>query len=104
MVVEDGTGFVTNITDTGVVGFRYLTFNGSESKITLRVKGNCKGTASVYLSDENADAAAICPLELCDTSGWTEVSFDLKATAGDHPLRLVYSGEGMWELAEVTVC
>lgn len=104
VVVEDGSGFVTNITDTGVVGFRYLTFDGSESKITLRVKGNCKGTVSVYLSDENADAAAVCPLELNDTSGWMEVSVDLKATAGDHPLRLVYSGEGMWELAEVTVC
>ena len=28
VVVEKGEGFVTNITDAGVVGFRYLTFDG----------------------------------------------------------------------------
>lgn len=104
VVVEDGEGFVTNISDTDVVGYRYLTFAGNESKITLKVKGRCKGTVSVYLNDENTDAAGVCTLNLDSTENWTEVSFDLKVSAGDLPLRLYYSGEGMWELAEITVC
>lgn len=102
VMVENGEGLVTNITDTGVVGFRYLTFDGGESTITLRARGRCRGVLNVYLSDADESVAASCPLEL-DDGAWSESSFPLTAAAGDHPLRLVYSGEGAWELAEIII-
>ena len=67
------------------------------------MKGCCSGTVKVYLKDENTDAAAAGTLQLSDDQQWTEVSFDLKGAAGEHPLRFVYSGEGVWELAEVNI-
>lgn len=102
-VVVEEEGYVTNITDTGAVGFRYLTFDGGETRLILRVRGCCQGTLSAFLSDEDEDAAGICPLALEDRKQWTEVSLPLNAVPGDHPLRLRYSGRGMWELAELRV-
>ena len=103
VVVEDGDGYVTNITDTGVVGFRYLTFDGSESNIVLKVRGCCKGVMSIFLNDESDDCAGDCALTLDSDTAWKEISVSLKATAGDHPVRIIYSGEGMWELAEFKI-
>ncbi len=103
VVVEDEVGYVTNISDTDVVGFRYLTFDGSESNIVLKVRGCCKGNLSIYLNDENFDSAGECELSLDSDTAWKEIAVSLKATAGDHPVRIIYSGEGMWELAEFKI-
>lgn len=102
-VVVEKDGYVTNITDTGVVGFRYLIFDGTENQLTLCVRGECKGILSVYLSDENRVPAGFCPLELDNGDMWTQVTLPITPAAGEMPLRLYYSGEGMWELAQLNI-
>jgi hypothetical protein len=94
---------VTNIIDTSVVGFRYLTFDGKESRLTARVRGNCQGELSVFLSDEDKDPAGTCPLCLENEAQWTQISVPVRATQGDRPLRLFYRGSGSWELADVQI-
>lgn len=102
VVVED-EGYVTNITDTGVVGFRYLTFDGTERTLSLRVRGACSGTLHVYLEDEDRNAAGILPLVLPDGKEWSWITIPVTAQAGDLPLRLRYTGEGMFELAQLRI-
>lgn len=102
-VVVEKEGYVTHITDTGVVGFRYLTFDGNETQLTLRVRGKCEGTLFVYLTNENSGAVGSCPLILDEESAWTKISMPIIAPVGDRPLRLYYAGQGMWELAELHI-
>ncbi|MGM9607256.1 MAG: family 43 glycosylhydrolase [Oscillospiraceae bacterium] len=102
VVVED-EGYVTNITDTGVVGWRYLIFDGEERELSLHVRGCCKGTLSVCLSDTDGEVAGECPVSLEDGQNWTEIALPIRAVSGERPLRLLYSGEGTLELLKVTV-
>ncbi|MGN0967826.1 MAG: hypothetical protein ACI4O3_01035, partial [Oscillospiraceae bacterium] len=102
VVVED-EGYVTNITDTGVVGWRYLIFDGEERELSLHVRGRCRGTLSVCLSDTDGEVAGKCPVSLEDGQNWTEVTVPIRAVSGERPLRLLYSGEGTLELLKVTV-
>lgn len=102
VVVED-EGYVTNIADTGVAGFRYLTFDGTEHTLSLRVRGVCKGTLSVYLEDGDQNAAGTAELALTDGKEWAWITLPLTAQAGDRPLRLRYTGEGLFDLAELRI-
>ena len=102
VVVED-EGYVTHITDTGVVGWRYLTFDGSEKALTLRARGSCQGTLRVCLSDEDSQAAGSAPLQLTDAVQWAQITIPFTASAGDHPLRLLYFGTGSLDLAELCI-
>ena len=103
VVVEDGEGYVTHITDTGVVGWRYLTFDGTERTLSLRLRGTCSGTLNVYLDDENHQPAGTAALTLCDAQQWTWITFPMASVPGDRPLRLRYTGKGMFELAQLRI-
>ena len=80
-----------------------MTFDGWERTLSLRVRGTCKGTLEVYLTDENDQPAGTGFLELNEEANWSWITLPLAAAAGDHPLRLMYRGEGVWELAEVRI-
>lgn len=95
--------YVSHITDGGLVGYRYLNFNGSETTLTLRVKGEAVGTLTVFLSDSDDAPCGSCPIEVRSGSRWTDVSMTVQAASGKHPLRLRYSGQGMLELCRLTV-
>ena len=105
VVVENGEGYVTNITDTSVVGWRYLTFDGTETQALVCLRGSAAGTLFLHLEDSDETPVSQCPISLTGEEGWTTFTLPLAARArpGAHPLRLRYEGEGAWELLEITV-
>lgn len=107
VVLEEVNGtlesYISNITGGSCVGYRYLAFDGTESRLTLAVKGAASGTLTVHLDDSDASPCGECRLSLTDSGAWTELSLPLAAAAGKHPLRLRFQGEGMWELEKLTI-
>lgn len=102
-VVVKEEGYITNMTDTGVVGFRYLTFDGTERNLSLRVRGTCNGKLDVYLEDEDRNPVGAVQFVLDQADQWSWITASVTTTEGDHPLRLRYTGEGMLELAELRI-
>lgn len=94
--------YVSHITDTGVVGFRYLKFDGTERTLELRMMGHGTGVLTASLSDDDNISCGSCEISL-DCGSWTSVTMPIRAEAGKHPLRLRYSGEGALALGELTI-
>ena len=95
--------YVSNITDDSLVGYRYLAFDGSETTLTLRVKGEASGIMTLFLSDDDSVSAGSCQVSVQDSDHWTAISMTFRAVTGKHPLRLRYAGLGMLELGQLTI-
>jgi hypothetical protein len=89
--------YITNITDTSVVGFRYLEFDGSEKEMAVSLRGNGAGNITVYADDERAALIGIFNLAV-NSSYWTETACPIEVNPGKHPLLFVFSGKGNLEM------
>ncbi len=102
VTAEDG-GIVTNITDTSVIGWRYLLFDGNESLLMLTARGSCRGTLRVFLDDSDGEPVGSVSLALDDPTRWHCIQLPIYAMQGRHPLRLRFDGGGSWELREAAI-
>jgi hypothetical protein len=96
------TPFVTNITDTSLVGFRYLEFDGTEKEMTMQLRGRGSGEITAYLDDDNTVVSGRFPLAL-NSAEWMDVTGAVEAISGRYPLRFVFSGEGSLEMNSFSI-
>jgi hypothetical protein len=94
--------YITNITDTSVVGFRYLEFDGTEKEIAVSIRGKADGSINVYTDDENNIAIASLGVAV-NSSQWTEVTGTIETKSGKYPLRFIFNGEGDFEMNSFTI-
>jgi hypothetical protein len=96
------TPFVTNITDTSLVGFRYLEFDGTEKEMTITLRGEGKGEVTVYIDDENTAVLKNFRIAVNSTE-WIDISGPVEIKPGRYPLRFVFSGDGSLEMNSFTI-
>ena len=88
---ENGDQYLANLRDKAWCGFKYFAFDGTESRITVTVRGEAAGTLKVYTRLGGHPAASL----LVKPSGdWAEYSGKLAIEAGTAPLYFVYEGSG----------
>jgi hypothetical protein len=94
--------YVTNITGTSVVGFRYLEFDGTEHKLTMKLRGEGDGVIILYIDDENTAVIGKSRFGI-DSSEWMEATIPIEIKPGRYPLRFLFSGTGNLEMESFAV-
>lgn len=94
---EDGAAtlqnqFIYNMRDKAVCGFKYFLFSGTESTISVRVRGSFTGTIQVLSDKEDGIQAAEIPV--CPKDNWTWVKAELAELKGKHSLYFKMHGVG----------
>lgn len=89
--------YVTNITDTSVVGFRYLVFDGTEKTIAVSIRGNGTGEIIALIDDDGQQVIGKIAVAVV-TDEWKTITATVSATEGRYPLSFLYLGEGKIDL------
>lgn len=92
----DGDQYIANMRDGSWCGFKYFSFDGTESKITISVCGNASGIMKIYLNRQSAPVAAI---SIRPGEDWAEYEGKIRLSACTAPLYFVYKGSGSLNLA-----
>ena len=77
-------------------GFKYFAFDGSESEITVTVRGSAMGMLKVYNEREQAPVAEI---RVTASQDYTAFSSTFSVSAGTQPLFFVFEGSGAMDFA-----
>ena len=97
---ENGDQYIANMRNGARCGFRYFAFDGSESLMTVTIRGNAEGTLKVYTKKSTVPAACIT-IEASDD--WKEFSGSFAAEAGKAPLYFVFEGSGSLDFCSFEV-
>ena len=88
----DGDQYIANMRDGAVAGFKFFEFDGTQTKLTVTVSGNAKGSFRVSDSPDFENNLAWIPVK---TEGEkTENTVDFTGLLGVRPLYFQYTGEG----------
>ncbi len=93
---ESGDQYIANLCHCSWCGFKYFAFDGSESKLSITVRGSAAGAVKVYIN-RNMPPVASVPVKPSDD--WTEYSGELDIPSGEAPLTFVYDGSGSLDFA-----
>jgi len=96
---DEETGFVTNITDSTGVGFKYFECRGV-TKVKIRTRGYSGGVFEVRTS---WDGNALGGIPVDFTNVWAEFSADIAIPDGVWSLYFVYKGTGATTLGSFTL-
>lgn len=88
---ENGDQYIANLRHGSWCGFKYFAFVGSESRLTVTVRGSAAGTLKLY-TDRNLPPVATILVKPCED--WTSFSGKLEIASGEAPLYFVYEGGG----------
>jgi len=92
---EPEPGYIADITDSAVIGFKYFACVGVK-RLTVRIRGYCKGCFEVRTSP---DGSCLGSIPVVSANIWTPFSADISIPDGDHALYLLYKGTGKPSLA-----
>ena len=93
---ENEDQYIANLRHGSWCGLKYFAFDGSESKLTVTIRGDAAGTLKVY-TDRDLPPVAYVPVKPSDD--WTSFSGKLTIPAGTAPLYFVYEGGGSLDFA-----
>ena len=93
---ENEDQYIANLRHGSWCGFKYFAFDGSESKLTVTIRGDAAGTLKVY-TDRDLPPVTYVPVKPSDD--WTSFSGKLTIPAGTAPLYFVYEGGGSLDFA-----
>ena len=88
---ENGDQYIANLRHGSWCGFKYFAFDGTESKLTVTLRGDAAGTLKVY-TNRNLPPEASVLIKPCED--WTSFSGKLEIASGEAPLYFVYEGGG----------
>lgn len=91
---ENGDQYIANMTDGAWTGFKYFSFSGDESRLSVTLRGIASGTLKV-LTRRDGDCAA--ELKIQPSAGYALYSTDFSVPAGVWPLYFVFSGSGAFD-------
>lgn len=97
---NNGDQYIANLRDGAWAGFKYFSFTGDETDITVRVRGSGEGTILVY-TDRRKPAVAAIPVT--PSRAFRAFSTKLSVEEGVAPLYFVYLGTGSLDFTEFTI-
>jgi hypothetical protein len=95
--------YIANLREGAVAGFKYLEFDGTESSISLELRGT--GTLEVCIDDyHNGSVAAVMHRDKSsdNSKGWTKTAVDFAKTTGTHALYFTVK-KGCLDFAEFEI-
>jgi hypothetical protein len=96
---DEETGFVTNISDSSGVGFKYFDCKGI-TKVKVKTRGYNPGVFEVKTS---WDGETLGNIPVKDTNIWKEFSADITIPDGINAIYLIYKGTGAATLGSFTL-
>ena len=88
---ENGDQYIANLRDGTWCGFKYFAFDGTESRITVTVRGQAEGTLKVFT---NRNMLPVASILIRRSEDWAVFSTSLTLPAETAPLYFVYEGAG----------
>lgn len=89
--------YIRNLQEGAVAGFKYLAFDGDETRIVLELRGS-GSVEMIFDSPEGAAAASVS----CDSEGWRSVESKLAKSEGTHAVYFKVT-EGTVDFASFTI-
>ncbi len=87
---DEEIGYIANMKDTATAGFKYFRCEGI-SKVTIKVRGYCKGAFEVKTA---WDGPALASIPVVSSNVWTSYTTDVAIPDGVHSLYFTYRAEG----------
>lgn len=97
---ENGDQYIANLRDGAWCGFKYFAFDGSETTLTVTMRGTAAGTLKVYTDRNLAPVASIL---VKPSEEWTEFSDYFQVKPGTAPLYFVYEGVGSMDFQSLEI-
>ena len=96
----DGDQYIANLKDGAWCGFKYFVFDGTESQITVTVRGQAEGKLDVFTS---RDLPPVSSISIHPCEEWKEYSGALDVPVGTSPLCFVFEGAGGLDFSQFSI-
>jgi len=93
--------YIANLRDGSWAGFKYFNFTKNDNKITVKIRGNAKGTLNVSIKPNREPIAQLNVIQ--NSMEWNDISVPLKMPPGNYPLYFIYEGEGSIDFSSFTI-
>ncbi len=97
---ENPDQYIANMTDGAWAGFKYFSFGGDETTITVTLRSTASGTLKVLTECGGACAAKI---EIKPSAGYTVYSAAFSVPAGIWPLYFLFEGSGAFDFQQFII-
>lgn len=98
---ENGDQYIAGLMDGGWCAFKYFRFDGDERQITVRTRGDGRGTLAVSLQK---DGPIVAELPVCPGEAWAQSSAALHVEEGTAALYFTYRGSGKRDFSDFSIC
>lgn len=97
--VDEPVGYIHDISDKCIIGYKYFEVNEVLEKITLTLRGHAKGKLIVALTENADDSEKVGDILFeIDTDKWQSIVVPVNIPCGKKALFFKYSGEGMFDI------
>lgn len=96
----DGDQYIANLRHGAWCGFKYFSFDGTESKLTVTARGGAAGTLKVYT---NRNLPPVVSILVKPSEVWANYSGNLVLPVGVKPLFFVFEGAGSLDFKEFEI-
>jgi len=90
---ENADQYIANLRHASWCGFKYFSFDGTESRLTITYRGDAEGTLKLYTS-RNLSLPPVAAITIIPSEDWINSSVNLNLPAGTMPLYFCYEGSG----------
>lgn len=99
MSASEPIGYIHNISDKCIIGYKYFEVNEPLENIILTFRGHANGMLTVALAEnaEISETVGGIPLEI-DTDNWQNVIVPVNIPCGKTALFFKYSGDGIFDM------
>ena len=92
--------FIANMQDGAWAGFKYFSFDGSERKISVTVRGSAIGSLRIHT---DRSAPPVASVSVFPGEAWTAFHGKIRIPAGIVPLFFAYEGAGALDFKDFTI-
>ena len=97
---KNGDQYIANLRDGAWCGFKYFAFDGSETKLTVTVRGTGEGALCFGTDREHLNAAKV---HVSPAADWTSFDAPISLPKGVHALYVSFSGSGALDFYNFTI-